>query len=296
MSSGNDLRPQEWSQARATVQSVDTTLTDLRKYGLSFVAGLLTAQGLTEVAGSPTSSYVPYSVKLAIIVVSLLLILAMVAIERVNRAVQRAAAYRARSLERHLGMELTDDIANFYEAYSVLDWIDFLYLLFIVATGALGLAILNAGAWSWNWATICDIVATGAALGMVFVIGPRRKDEVIDWTLDRYRCNQGDRLTILATNFSSLTVKASAGDAVWSVEGLPEDKGKKGVWRNDDQGIPPNGTRVWILTTGDLEPGVYPFRIMVRVGKIPRGAKELKLDHDVTLPRPLVVDPETVAA
>jgi hypothetical protein len=131
----------EWKEARTVINSADSQLSDLRKYGLTFVSGLLAAQGLIEFPLKSASQAVPDSVKFAILVASFFLILGIFDLDRRTRTIQRAAAQRACMLEGDDG--LTKVISRTYQPNESITSIDVLYLIFILATTTLGLAVLG---------------------------------------------------------------------------------------------------------------------------------------------------------
>jgi hypothetical protein len=100
---------QEWTVARKTVDGFDKILVDLRKFGFSFITGLLTAQSLLG-AGTPTSAQVLY----AAIAATIGLIVVLYWMDRLYETMLYGAVYTATKLENHLQMSLTGDISYVY--------------------------------------------------------------------------------------------------------------------------------------------------------------------------------------
>jgi hypothetical protein len=164
---------EEWKEARQVIASIDDKLQDLRKFGPTFVTALLTAQGLTEIPLASSTGYLPPAVRLVIIFATDLLICSLFIMERPLRLVQQAAASRAITLEREMGMFLTKGISESYQRNRPWNYIDVVYSLFLGATGALGFIILNPVTTVLNLPTIVDVVATVAALVFVWGFGLR---------------------------------------------------------------------------------------------------------------------------
>lgn len=254
-----DYRLDEWKEARSVVDAADTRLTDLRKYGLTFVAGLLTAQGLTEIAVGTPVSFVTPIVKLGITVVSLLIICMMVAIEKVNLPLQRAAALRASVIERQLGLKLTQEITEIYDWYKVWRWVFVLYLIFVVSVGLFGLALLMPISFNLSWEIFVEILALASAVLFVTIEWLHApKTRLTDWSLDRYRCKQGDPpLLLMVTNFTGYRLDAATGFVLWRVEGTPPKVTLNGSWKEDDKPIGNGESRLWTIDTSDLPVGSY---------------------------------------
>jgi hypothetical protein len=164
---------EEWKEARQVISSIDDKLEDLRKFGPTFVTALLTAQGLTEIPLASSTGYLPPSVRLVIVLATDLLICSLFVMERPLRLVQQAAAHRAIYLEAGLGMFLTKEISESYQRNHPWNYIDVVYSLFLLATGALGFIILNPVSVALNLPTVVDVLATIAALGFVWIFGLR---------------------------------------------------------------------------------------------------------------------------
>lgn len=296
--SDSDPRLEEWQQARTTIEAVDVRLSDLRKYGLSFISALLAVQGLTEVGGP--SGFVPPWIKLVIIIVTMVLIVSVALIDRLNRVTQKAAALRARVLERQLGLKLTHDITRVYAEERVNWTVEGLYLSMIVAAGALGFGVLNPTAWNWAWESYADIFATvGAGLAMGFAVPFGQKVRLVDWSLDHIRCVQGDELELWVTNLSGQHLRAADDLTLWEVEGADpsahlfrkaSDAGK--VFLEVDGSkvfLHADESKVWRIPTQSLKPGVHKLFVARPPLNGTSGSEPVYLALDQELPIRLVV-------
>ncbi|HUZ79725.1 MAG TPA: hypothetical protein VMV28_03805 [Thermoplasmata archaeon] len=167
----------EWKEARLVVDNADTQLAGLRQYGMTFVAGLLAAQGLIEFPLNSSSQAVPNTVKLAIILASYALILGIFDLDLRTRMIQRGAAQRAVELEGTSpiasdGMRLTETIGESYAPWKSIASIDVLYIVFLSATTILGFGVLGASllVFSYN-ALVLGLVFLGCAILIVVAGG-----------------------------------------------------------------------------------------------------------------------------
>ncbi|MDE1821898.1 MAG: hypothetical protein KGJ23_13960 [Euryarchaeota archaeon] len=162
-------RTDEWKEARNVIDTVDGQIASLRQYGLSFVAGLLAAQGLIEFPLSSASAIVPDSVKLGILIASFALILGIFDLDRKARDVQRAAAHRACMLEGKYG--LTKLISASYGSNDVVTSADVLYLIFVFGTTVLGFAVLGLTTLNTDYRLTSLIASAAVTGGAVYVFG-----------------------------------------------------------------------------------------------------------------------------
>ncbi len=174
-----NLALEEWKEARGIIDKIDDRLNDLRKYGLTFVSGLLTAQALIDSSQPGSSTYVSPGVKLAVIFASLVLICALYVIEIINRQIQHATASRAKEIERNHHMGLTRAISKAFSIYHVTRSLDFLYAMMVGAAGILGFYVVGGGTPALDSLTTVEIGGTVAA--EVFVISVH----IADWLTTR---------------------------------------------------------------------------------------------------------------
>lgn len=231
MTDGEDsikMRYNEWVQARKTVDAADLRLSNIRKYGLSIVTGLLTVQGLFEIPTSSSTEYIPNILKLGIFLAILYLIVALVILDRIDSATRKGAAARARVLERQLGMELTEDISEFRTEFNyIYKSIGALYLIFVLTTAVLGFIVLISAPWPSNLAWIAYAVYVPAVAGAfvaVVLVTPRATYRTIDWSFNRYRFDEDESMELWMTNFTPFTICIDYGSNIWKVENMTNKK------------------------------------------------------------------------
>lgn len=155
-----NLQQKEWETARDVISKFDERLDVLRRYGFSFITGLLTAQSLLESSLIPGTSTIQPQVKLAVILATLVLILALRLLDRDYVVYQKAASERAKVIEASLNLGLTKTIDDVYHGAHLWLSINIIYWLFASAAGLLGW-FLTAGI---DWAEYLIIGATLATL------------------------------------------------------------------------------------------------------------------------------------
>jgi hypothetical protein len=163
----------EWKAARQVISDTEGELADLRKYGATFLAGLLTAQGIVEIPLMGATGYVPPLVKLVIVLSSQLLVCALFVLERPLRLIGRTAAHRAIVLEVQLNLGLTKEISASYRIHRPWNYIDGAYSVYLVAAGALGFFVLNPVSVMIGLPTLIDVSATIVSFVFVWVFGLR---------------------------------------------------------------------------------------------------------------------------
>lgn len=187
----------EWKEARTIIDSIDDRLNDLRKYGLSFVSALLTAQALIDSSQPSSSTYVPPGVKLAIILASLVLICVLYNMEVINRQIQHAASVRSRALEKKMKipMGLTAGIARTFAVYHVDRALDALYVMMLGATGVLGYFVLGGGTFSWS--SLIDVSVGATIVAGIFVVAIHFYDRIIELEIELPRGVRSDVWTAI---------------------------------------------------------------------------------------------------
>ncbi len=133
----------EWQESRNVVSKLDSQLSGLRQFGFSFVTVLLVASSVIfQTAVGPT-------IKLAVILATFGLVLALYATDCFYRIIQSSAAHKSKMLEASLGDEqgLTAVIGYAYGMTGDWIFIEVLYVIFLVATAGLGLAALPFLSW-----------------------------------------------------------------------------------------------------------------------------------------------------
>ena len=148
------------------MQSSTIDGTRFRKYGVSFVAGLLTAQAII---GGSTSS-ITHGVKFAVLMVTFVLIVAMRLAEEDYQHFIRAAVYRATELEESLQFQLTERIKEGYASAKDILYLDAVYSFMAIAAGIFGYFLLAPNLVT-NRAATADIVATVLGVAIILYVG-----------------------------------------------------------------------------------------------------------------------------
>ena len=136
-SQSDNKNSQEWDSAREVLDRFDERLHDLRKYGFSFITGLLSVDALFA-----APSTIPLSWKLAALIATLCLIVSLNLVDRNYRVLQLAATIDAQFLERGNEMNLTQTISRIYDDAHVKFFFQTVYIMFTLATLLLGWFIL----------------------------------------------------------------------------------------------------------------------------------------------------------
>jgi hypothetical protein len=285
---GDDPRTNEWTAARQVISDLDGQLGTLRQYGFTFLAGLLSAQALISFpptgssSSSSSSSVVPPSVRLAIVLASLALIGAIYVSDIHLRSIQRDVALRAQEIERGLGMELTEGVSSRVTRFSE-NSIVVIYILLAGVAGILGAAVVSPGAVDWgSWLFRIDLIATAVVVALIFSVNYERvRDRLVAWSLDRYRCVQGDTIAVTLTNEGQRELERpeklpeNIPKCLWyfvadsphshSASGSPSTPADGPDTTDPLKGpqVPPDFTlkagdiRTWWWDTTDVEPGSY---------------------------------------
>lgn len=250
----------EWSVAQTTLQMYDNRIADLRKYGLTFLAGLLTAQGLTLTDASSSSFIVP-PVKMAIILSTILLVCTIFLLERIYRELESAAGIRARILEKSIGYELTEDINAVYSQMLVRRVVDLVYTLFIGVAVLLGWFVLTPSVWSpsiYSWVVLGAGVGAGITLWLLL---DRSDTYLLDWDSDNYEPRSGGSITLTLSNYSPLCVGSDPGVELGYLVDPDGTKVCPLTWPKGQRPIEPGTSRSWPVSLTQLSPGSYTLMV-----------------------------------
>ena len=165
-SASDDSSSDEWQAARDVLADCDDHLHDLRKYGFSFITGLLSVEALFYVGQG--------SWKLAALVGTLFLIVPLDFVDRNYRILQEAASLRAQIIERRTRMNLTQTIERMFVDAHVRFIFETVYIIFIFATLLVGWMVFGTAAsfHLWSLVTFC-VAAIGAVWGVLWHKRPR---------------------------------------------------------------------------------------------------------------------------
>src|SRR5262249_19954709 len=150
----DDLQ-KEWQECRSVIGRLDSTLVDLRKYGLGLASGLLTANGvvggLANLLPKPSNGAmgftVPSPVIAALVAVTMVLIVGLFVVDRYYSVLQWGATSRARRLERTLSLNVTGEMLMWSRRRKLWGAVALIqYGSFIVVAVALGIATMGGDA------------------------------------------------------------------------------------------------------------------------------------------------------
>src|SRR3989442_3743868 len=114
---------EEWTSAREVIAKFDDRLHDLRKYGFTFVAALLTADSIlvpTQISIGTEKVYLPNDIKFAVLLVSLSLLIILKIFDITYSDFLKAAVTRANIIEKELNLELTETISFVYRYKTIM--------------------------------------------------------------------------------------------------------------------------------------------------------------------------------
>jgi hypothetical protein len=125
------------------VSNLDGTLSDLRKYGFTFITALLAADSILGETTTGATIVLSPQVKLAVFASTLILVAGLYATDKFYMVVQQAAAERAIEIENHFKtVTLTHIIGKFYSSRLLWLYVDLLYVFFALACETLGMIVL----------------------------------------------------------------------------------------------------------------------------------------------------------
>jgi hypothetical protein len=172
-------------------------------------------------------------------------------------------------LEDRLNLELTGDVAFFYDLQHWWTYVLGLYLGFVGLTLLLGIAIL------WNYQVLLILIGVAAAISAILIIlidrGKGNCGDLQDWTVDLKIVNKGIPVRITFTNLNSSEKKEPGTFTLWwTVKPLqvnsPMEKLKVPSITVTELRYFQN--YVWLWETNDVNLGLYQFEMYFQRGKI----------------------------
>jgi len=259
----------EWEVARDVIARADERIDGLRKYGFSFVTTLLTADALalhslkdSDGGGLPWIGF-------AVSLIACVLVVTMRLLEKSNELLQTAVAQRARVIERNLGMELSDVVAERFRKERWWRSVNTLYGTFVLIVAIIG-AIAGGADDGWS-TTIVRWLLLAAAVGISWTFiawissqgMSYRRALPDDWSLDRVECAQGDAVRIMYTRFAPSTWPFTADRVIWratraNADGTTHEQARRCAGGDD---LVEADCKVWLWDTSDAAPGLYDIRI-----------------------------------
>lgn len=215
---------EEWQQARSVLARFDNNLHDLRKYGFSFITGLLTADTLLGQQAANANITIPNYVKLAVFIVTLGLVCTLKLLDMHYSRFENAASMRAKILEKRLNLDLGGTISFFYDHGALWRFVQYVYLMFIGLTALLALSVL--------WPDIPDVIGLAIASILAAIVVNeihkwKGKLHTEDWSVDKKIAYAGEPIRITWTNLNTDTaIKIPANSLAWIIRGTGKDEEK----------------------------------------------------------------------
>jgi hypothetical protein len=203
-------------------------------------------------------------------IIACVLVVAMRLLEKSNELLQTAAAQRARVIERHLGMELSDVVADRFRKERWWQSVNALYCTFVLVVAVIGAIAGGTTPGHWfptlvRWILLAAAVAVAWAFiawissqGMSY-----RREAPDDWSLDRTECEKGGAVRIMYTRFAPSTWPFTTDRVIWRAtrskdDGTLHECARREAGADD---LVEGDCKVWLWDTSDAEPGLYDIRI-----------------------------------
>lgn len=289
----------EWQTIRDLMKAFDDRIHDLRKYGISFITTLLTAQSLllpSSLVSNAINSNITDYVKLGILSITLVLVIALRQIERVYQLYQTAANLRGIIVERRLNIELGETMTDRSARFRMSDKITRIYVLFALADAGIGLFVLD----SPFYKLLLSALAGGVSLWL-WRIGKSqltyKREAAEDWSFDRTECKQEQTVKITLTNLSqrkpqsaflklfhkrprNQSIEFAGGDLVCGIRLALTESDVSGpsaiewIRTGESVSIPPLDYYSWFLPIMGKEPGIYEVYPTVDKETVEKAAKK----------------------
>lgn len=215
-----EIHQKEWEKTRDSLQFFDDKLHDLRKYGFSFVTALSAAGSiLAPIVISDASTSVLGHVKLAVFIVTLMLICALYLFDKNYRVMQQAVATRSLILEKLLNLELSETITIRYWMDKIRTNVVYLYVFFILGVAVLGGVVLYPDWYLIWWLGGAVVVSWG------FVYFQDKQDlkfphGMLDWTISPLECADNEYIKITVNNLCNdgKLIVIPTGTNIWVIK------------------------------------------------------------------------------
>jgi len=163
----------EWKKARKVIENLDSSLTGLSKYGFSFITAIIAADSIIGQATGQAVIVVKPSAKLAIVLTTVVLIVALYTMDRFYRAIQIGASLRAIEIEKKIGLGLTTQIADVFQKEKAGRFVELLYYGFVLAAVILGIVLV------WPSDLLEGLLIGGGAGAFAFIFA-------VNWSLSSH--------------------------------------------------------------------------------------------------------------
>jgi len=200
---------EEWKEARSTIARFDSNVFDLRKYGFTFITGLLTADGFlsTKLGNSDTS----HGIIQATILANVILTMVLQFYENTYLYWQKAAIIRSELIEKKLNIELTENISFLgkrtktkyfgFVLYGVLILSNLVLSLFLTPD-PLSIFINHDITYFGFWMILALAILGEISIYKFMRYHDKKNLPKLDWTIDKIHAKQGDVIRLICTNIS----------------------------------------------------------------------------------------------
>ena len=235
----------------------------MRKYGFTFLTALLAAESVLvptiySKSGIAAGTVLPNSVKVAVLVINLLLIILLRLLDRNYQVFEDAATTRALVLERSLNLELTEIIKLRYDRCHVRRYVTYLYVAFVAGVYGLGWVVLYP-----DWLSIVVLSGFSATafifVGLIFgrgvsVVYPWGK---FDWSISRLDCCSGEEIEITLTNLDEKPIVFEKDCVMWELRKEDSGESKHIEKIAHDITINKEDGYTWLFNDKNIDKGVY---------------------------------------
>jgi len=244
---------QEWTSARSLIMWYEDKIHDLRKYGFSLVAALLSTTAITAMLKMDQSA------SAILIILTCVLLIAVYLFDRNYRFYQKAAAGRVKILEPILNIKLSEVLADWYYTQQMFNIVPALYVIFIWITCSLGFFVASE-----YWPAIAIIgVITTLIIGILFLVvdqnlgekaGKSYKKIILDkkiqpdnksgesytgdWSVDRITCECGGSIRFTLTNTGGSVRNDNEGKKISSSNSISFHKDDAVLYLSDNLTAP----------------------------------------------------------
>ncbi len=241
----------EWKAARDVFDKFDDRISDLRKFGFTFLSGLIAADALTKLFNAPDDR-----IRLGVVGITLLLTVALMVLDKNYQLFQFAAGIRAKILETRLNLELTETIAFRSNMYKFKDYVLAIYLAFASVAGLVGILLFYPKV-TWLSATIIFTVISAIFIYFINMRQPNTERQV-DWSFDRTTCELGEKIRITVTNLCDNPVSFPTGNPLWAIRKEGKDTYLFSELNPAGLTVLGQNNYTWEISTDNLDgPGIY---------------------------------------
>jgi hypothetical protein len=248
---------EEWKETRSVIARFDQNIFNLRKYGFTFVTGLLAANGFLlkqfEHSNSEMFTMIP-------IIANLALILALQFYENAYIVWQRGAIFRSQTLEKILNLELTEAIAYFGKRRKTRYYGFIMYSAIISAIFFLSFFADNGGI---IFLIIVIVTSIIQIMYYSFIYFNAHRALGYDWTINKSEAHPGDLIKITVTNITGNKQEIMEGQVICVME--PQIGDLKDPLRSPKDVVLKNyESYTWVWVVPDKINEIYRINVCLR--------------------------------